>query len=94
MSAQAAAIGAGAAAKHGEQAEAQGPGMSAAAAPVGPGAGALVGAGVVMKGPREGMPAGPAPLPAPPPLLLVRQWPMVTFLELSGTAESSGPGDF
>ncbi len=92
-SAQATATGA--AAKQGEQAKAQGPGMStAAAAIVGPGAGALVGAGGMMKGAREGMLAGTAPLPAPLRLLLVRQWLMVTFLELSGTAESSGQGDF
>ena len=71
MSAQAAATGA--AVNQGEQAKAQGPGMSAAAALVGPGAGALVGAGAVMKGPREGMLAGTAPLPAPLQLLLVWQ---------------------
>ena len=69
MLAQAAATGA--AVNQGEQAKAQGPGMSAALA--GPGAGALVGAGVVMKGPREGMLAGTAPLPAPLQLLLIQQ---------------------
>lgn len=94
MSAQATATGAGAAATQGEQAKAQDPGMSAAAALVGPGAGALVGAGAVMKGAREGMLVGTAPLPACLQLLLLRQQPMVTFLELSGTAESSGQGNF
>ena len=90
-SAQATATGA--AVNQGEQAKEQGPGMPAAAALVGPGVGALVGAGAVMKGPRERMPAGTAPLPAPLPLLLDRLSRMVTFLELSGTAESSGQGD-
>ncbi len=63
----------GAAAKQGEQAKAQGPGMSAAAALIGPGAGALAGARLVMKGAREGLLAGTAPLPAPLQLLLDRQ---------------------